>query len=155
VRIPTTLIALAVFFATFASASRCQTAPPTPPLTSAVRGMPACDGLISIIRVSDITASGSMEKFMAAVAAQQAWYARRGYSDVIFATPLVVHDPETGAVSYSDKHVLTYHYIKPGNGGMEPDDDWNAFVEMFADTSMVRATYISCVPKSGAPAAMK
>jgi hypothetical protein len=117
--------------------------------------MPACDGLISIIRLSDITANGSMEKFMAAAAAQQAWYANRGYSDVIFATPLVQYDPETAETSYSGKHALTFHYIKPNNGVPQTDADWDAFVKLYADNSTVRATYISCVPKVGAPASMK
>ena len=152
-RIPATLIAVAMSIAPLTPAPRCQNTSAAPSI-SAVRGMPACDGVISVIRLSDISAGGSMQKFTAAVAAQQAWYAGRGYSDVIIATPLVVRDPATGTTSYSDKHVLTYHFIKPGNGAPETDDDWTAFVKMFADTSTVSATYITCMPKPAAPAAM-
>jgi hypothetical protein len=36
--------------------------------------MPACNGDLTVVRVSQITPGGSMQKFMAAVAAHKAWY---------------------------------------------------------------------------------
>jgi len=117
--------------------------------------MPACDGVLSIIRVSEITPTGSMDKFMAALAAHQQWYASHGYPDVIFAARVLMRDPQSGAFSYSDKQVMTYHYQKPGGSSPVHDAGWDAYVKLYNDTSTIKETSLSCVPMAGAPASMK
>lgn len=117
--------------------------------------MPACDGLYNILRVSEITPGVSVDKFMAAVAAQQEWYKSHGFADVIFAGRVIVRDPTTHAESYSDNEMVTYHYIKPGGAPPTHDAAWDAFVKMFSDTSTIKETYAQCVPMEGAPASMK
>ncbi len=117
--------------------------------------MPTCDGLYNILRVSEITPGTSVEKFMAAVAAQQEWYKSHGFPDVIFAGRVIVRDPTTHAESYSENEMVTYHYIKPGKAAPTHDAAWDAFVKMFSDTSTIKETYAQCVPMESAPASMK
>jgi hypothetical protein len=147
-RISTALIALALLSASLTPMTSGQNAPAAP-------AMPACDGVINIFRISDITPGGSMGKFMAAVAAQQDWYKSHGLSDVIFAARLISRDPQTHAESFAENEVATYHYIKSANGSTPHDAAWDAFVKMFSDTSTIKETYVQCVPMAGAPASMK
>ena len=116
---------------------------------------PACNGVISVVRVSEIPATGSMDKFMAAVAAHQAWYASHGYSDVVVAAPIMERDPQTHVESYSKKQVLTLHYEKPGTASPTHDAAWDAYVKMYSETSTIKETTVACVPMAAAPASMK
>lgn len=116
---------------------------------------PACDGVINVVRLSEITPTGSMDKFAAAVAAHQAWYKSHGLPDVIFAARIVVHDSKTKADSYSETQMLTYHYQKPGGMDVKHDAAWDAYVKLYNDTSSIKQTYVNCVPATYAPASLK
>lgn len=117
--------------------------------------MPACDGVTNIVRLSEITPTGSMDKFMAAVAAHQAWYKSHGLSDVIVAARVLQRDPQTHAFSYSDKQVLTFHYEKAGGPPPTHDADWDAYVKMYNETSSIKETTVVCVPLVAAPASLR
>lgn len=147
-RIPAALTALALLTASLTPMTSGQMAPATP-------AMPACNGVVNVFRISDITPGGSMEKFMAAVTAQQEWYKNHGLPDVIFAARVIARDPQTHAQSYAENEVATYHYIKSATGPTPHDAAWDAFVKMFSDTSTIKETYVQCVPMAGAPASMK
>ena len=137
-RIVSALLLSAVFCTPAAFA---QAAPATPAL-------PACDGAMAIVRVSDIKAE-SMDKFLAAVDAQKAWYASHGLPDKIFVTKII----DRGAAAYSVTQAITYHFY--GNGaGTEPkhDSGWDAFVKLFSDSSTIKAGYLTCIPKAMLPA---
>jgi len=148
-RIHAALTALALLCAPLAPMAGGQNAPAAP-------AMPACDGVINIVRLSEITPTGSMDKFMAAVAAHQAWYSSHGYSDVIVAARILERDPQTHAESYSEKQVLSFHYIKPDHGpSPKHDEAWDAYVKMYSETSSIKDSYVACVPLAAAPASMK
>jgi hypothetical protein len=147
-RFPAALTVLALLCAPLVPLASAQNAPATP-------AMPTCAGVINIVRISEITPTGSMDKFMAAVAAHQAWYASHGFSDVVVAAPIVERDPQTHAESYSGKQVLTFHYIKPGGESPKHDADWDAYVKMYSETSTIKETTVACVPLVAAPASMK
>ncbi len=150
-RILSTVIAMA---ALCAPAIVAQSAPATPP--AALSTMPACAGLVAVVRVSEITPDGSMEKFMAAVAAQKAWYDSRGLSDQIFASKILVRDPDTKAYSYSSKEVLSYHFYSATPNTPEPKHDaaWDAFVKLFKDSSTIKESTLTCIPADMVPMKM-
>ena len=152
-RISVALSLLALICAPLSVGSAAQSTPSSPPTTR--HAAPSCDGVYNILRVSDIAPGGSFDKFMAAVAAQQAWYKGHGFSDVIFAAREIVRDPQTQAESYSDKEVITYHYAKVGGPPPVHDAAWDAFVKMYSDTSVIKETYFQCVPAAGAPDGLK
>jgi hypothetical protein len=109
---------------------------------------PSFDGTLAIIRLSEITPEGSVDKFKAAVAAHQAWYASHGYKDIIFESPVLVPDPATKKFVVSDKETLTYHYYGPTTQA-EPTHDasWDAYVQLYRGTSSIKDTYLTCIPK--------
>src|SRR5581483_9287506 len=109
---------------------------------------PACDGDITVVRVSTIR-PGQLEGFMSAVAAHKAWYRSHGYKDnVIVASRIINRDEKTGAMKYSDAEVLTYH-VRPPGGPAEPKHDaaWDAYVKQYRETSDIKNQYITCMPK--------
>jgi hypothetical protein len=109
----------------------------------------ACDGDITVVRVSTIK-PGAMEGFMAAVAAHKAWYRSHGFKDnVIVASRVILTDQKTGAMKYSDTEVVTYHVRPPGGKETMAKHDaaWDAYVKMYRDTSDIKSTYVTCMPK--------
>jgi hypothetical protein len=115
--------------------------------------MPACDGVLVNIRTSDIKPDSSMDKFLAAVTAQKAWYTSHGYTDdQIFVAKILVRDPDTKAYTYSDKQAMTYHFYSPASSSSPAHDAaWDAFVKLFADSSVIKESTLSCVPKAMVP----
>src|SRR6266545_1512502 len=80
-------------------------------------GMPTCQGDITVVRLLEIKPAGSLQGFMAAVAAHKAWYRTHGFADnAIVVSRVVTRDPNTGAPKYSDTQVFTYHFRPPGMG---------------------------------------
>jgi len=152
-RFPVALTALALLCAPFTPSLAAQSTSAAP--AHAVAQEPPCDGVYNIMRVSDLTPTGSVDKFMAATAAQQAWYSSHGFSDVIFAARVIVRDPQTHALSYSDKEFVTCHYGKPGGPQVVHDAAWDAFVKMYNETSTIKETFFQCVPAAGVPGGLK
>jgi hypothetical protein len=116
---------------------------------------PACDGVFNVLRLSEITPTGSLDKFMSAVSAQQAWYSSHGYPDVIFAAKVTERDPQTKKWGFSNTQVLTYHYTKAGTPPVKRDAAWDAYVKQYNETSTIKETHVNCVPASAAPASLK
>jgi len=111
--------------------------------------MPACDGHIAILRVSDVK-PGAMKDFMAAVEAHQAWYRKNGVTDnQIVASRVIMKNEKTGKMEYSNE-VITYHINPPSNDRKLPrnDDAWKAYVKMYRDSSTLKTQYITCRPNA-------
>ncbi len=111
---------------------------------------PKCDGDIAIVSVYQIKAGGTMDGFMAAVAANLAWYRTSGVSDnQIVASRVIVKDDATGGTKYSDKDVLTYH-VHPPSEERTPemgDSGWKAFEKQYDDNAEKKAEYTTCMPR--------
>jgi hypothetical protein len=109
----------------------------------------ACDGRIATVRISELTANGTVKGFMGAVAAHQAWYISHGLTkEEIITVPVITRDEKTHARSYSDKQFWSIHIH--GSSGPEPkhDDAYNAFVKMYRDNSDIKSAYDICLPAS-------
>jgi hypothetical protein len=109
---------------------------------SARPAMPACDGRLNIVRISEIK-PGMMDKFLQAVAAQKAWYASKGVSDTIGVERVI--DMKTG--TYSTSQAVTTHTSAPGSKQPAHDPAYDAFVALFADSSTIKSTYFTCQAK--------
>jgi hypothetical protein len=109
----------------------------------------ACNGDIAVVRVSAIK-PGAMPGFLAAVAAHNAWYRSHGFNgNAIFVSRVILADPKTGAMKYSDTEVVTYH-VRPPSGketAGKRDAAWSAYVKQYQDTSEIRSSYVTCMPK--------
>jgi hypothetical protein len=132
---------LAVFLAIQASPSLPQTKR---------TDLPACDGDIAVVRVGEIKPGGSMNGFMAAVAAHKAWYRANGVTNnVIVASRVIVKDKTTGEQKYSETEVISYH-IRPPDSSRIPhrgDAAWKAYVKQYADNEEIKSEYMTCMPK--------
>lgn len=133
-----------------ASFAIAQTPAAAPSAQTAPAPMPACDGSIVVVRLSDVK-PGSMDKFQAAVAAHQAWYRNNGIStNRIFMSRIIVRNPDTKQFAYSDTQVITYHINPPSSTSIPRGDAaWNAYVQMYRDSSDLKSEYVTCMPKGG------
>jgi hypothetical protein len=114
--------------------------------------MPACNGDLTIVRVSQIKPGGSIQKFMAAVAAHKAWYRANGFTDnEIVTSRVIIRDEKTNAMKYSDTEVISYHIRAPGpeKTAKLKDAAWDAYVKLYQDTSEIKSEYLTCMPKFG------
>ena len=115
----------------------------------AQHSLPACDGHVAIVRVSEIK-PGGMAGFLAAVKAHKAWYRKNGVkTDDFLVSRVIVKDQKTGEWNYSDSEVVTYHINPPEDNAKLPrnDDGWKAYVKMYNDVSTVKSITLSCMPR--------
>jgi hypothetical protein len=117
--------------------------------------LPACSGVYSIVRLAELKSGVTIDQYMAAVAAHQAWYKKHGYDDVIYTARVIERDEGSGHPMYSKHLMLTYHYFKPTSPHPTKDAEWDAFVKMYTDTSDLKESYFDCVPMAHAPHSMK
>ena len=111
----------------------------TPPL--------ACDGRIATVRVSEIKPTGSVEGFLAAVAAHKAWTLSHGITnDEIFATRVILRDEKTHEQTYSTKELMTFHIHGSRQPGPKHDEAYDAFVKLYRDNSDIKSAYDICLP---------
>jgi len=111
----------------------------------------ACEGRIATVRVSEIKAGGTVDGFMAAMAAHKAWYGAHGMpAEQIFASRVIVSDEKTRAQSYSDKQFLSFHIHAPASRPAQPgpkhDEAYDAFVKLYHDNSDIKSEYNVCMP---------
>ena len=105
------LVVLAAAFGLLqASAAVSQPAAPHP---GAEGAPPPCDGDIANVRLTEISPTGTMEGYLKAVAGHKAWYRAHGFKDnEIFVSRIMVMDPATKTLKYSNTQVLAFH-IRP------------------------------------------
>jgi hypothetical protein len=109
--------------------------------------MPACDGDVAIVRVSEIRRKGSIQGFMQAVDAHRAWFRNHGFlSDEIYAARVIVQDKATNLDRYSNSEIMTFH-VRPSVAPTR-DAAWDAYVKLYRDNSDVKSEYYVCMPSS-------
>ena len=117
------------------------------PVSLAAQGAPlACDGRVTTVRVSEIKPGGSVDGFLAAVDAHQAWYKAHGVPDAIFATRVILRDEKTRVRSYSDKQFMTFHVHASTQAGPKHDEAYDAFVKLYSQNSDIKSEYNICLP---------
>jgi hypothetical protein len=111
---------------------------------------PKCDGDVAIVRVYQIKSGGTMDGFLAAVAADQAWYRTNGITDnQIVASRVIVKDDATGGTKFSDTDVLTYHLHPPSEERTPEmgDSAWKEFEKLYNANADKKAEYTTCMPR--------
>ncbi len=103
-----------------------------------------CTGNVNIVRISEVK-SGMMDKFLGAVAAQQAWYKNAGTPDEISVIRVMEQNPDTKAWALSDTQAITTHVMPARTQSLPHDVAWDAFVALFKDSSTIKTQYIGCV----------
>lgn len=139
----TSLMAMPLFLASFASLAQTASAPSMP----AAAPESVCSGSYNIVRVSEIK-PGMMPTFLQAVAGHKAWYAAAGAPDKIIAMRVIETDPATKAQHFSETQVVTSH-IEPvkRDRPLPPEaDSYRAFVSLYKESSVITAEYHTCLP---------
>ena len=134
-----TLLLIGILAVAHAAPASAQTAPDAPP----------CDGDVAVIRLTEITPTGTMKAYLAAVDAHREWYRSHGYTgNELYVTKVAVTDPKTHVMTYSENQVLAFHVrppLMPGTTGH--DASWDAFHQQYRDNSVIKTSYIVCIPK--------
>ena len=113
--------------------------------------MPACNGDLTIVRVSRIKPGGSIDGFMKASAAHLAWYrANKITTNQIVTARVIEMDQAAGTAKYSDREVLQYHINPPQRPANADDAAWKAYVKQYQDNSEIVSEHMTCMPKHGA-----
>jgi hypothetical protein len=113
--------------------------------------MPACNGDITIVRVSRIKPGGSLDGFMKASAAHLAWYrANKITTNRIVTARVIAIDRAANTAKYSDTEVLQYHINPPQRPANADDAAWKAYVKQYQDNSDIVSEHFTCTPKPGA-----
>jgi hypothetical protein len=102
-----------------------------------------CGGPIAILRGSRIIEGGTMDGFLAAVAAHSAWYRDHGYTENHQEVLRVVAEGDAGQRILSEDQVMTLH-INPVVPE-ERDDEWTAFVDQYRANSMIETETYVCL----------
>jgi len=116
------------------------------PIANASTQQQACEGTLTVVRLSDVK-PGKADEFLAATAAQLAWYRANGVtSNQIYAARILVKDPVTNQSAYSDTQFVTFHINPPRGEAKLPREDagWKAFVKLFRESSEVKTEYTTC-----------
>ena len=135
------ILAVITFFAALSAAPvSAQTMPP------------ACDGDIAIVRVTQIKPTSSVGAYMTAQAAHLAWYRKQGFTNnQIYSSRVIVTDPATKSMKYSDTDVVAFHVRPPSSGGTsiaaKDQAGWDAYVKRYRDSSEIKSEYMVCWPK--------
>jgi hypothetical protein len=109
--------------------------------------VPACDGDLAIVRVSEITPGGNMQQFLRVVDAHKAWYRSHGFANnEIYTAKILVQDDTTKTWKYSDTEIMVFHVRPPWT--LKRDAAWDAYVQQYSDISNVKSLYITCLPKN-------
>lgn len=124
-----------------------------PLLAQGARGelaAPACDGDIANVRLTEISPTGTMEGYLKALDAHRAWYRAHGFTNnEIFATRVMVTEPGTNKLKYSDTQVLAFHIRPPYMPGSTGHDAaWDAFHQLYRENSIIKTSYNICMPKT-------
>ena len=141
------VVLAAVFGLLQAPTALSQTAAPHPGADGAP---PPCDGDIANVRLTEISPTGTMEGYLKAVAGQKAWYRAHGFKDnEIFVSRIMVMDPATKSLKYSNTQVLAFHIrppYMPGSTGHDPA--WDAFHQQYRENSDLKQSFNVCMPKA-------
>jgi hypothetical protein len=106
-------------------------------------------GVRMVLRINEVKEGSTVEKYLAAVAAQAAWYKSHDLKDVIYSTPQIVN--EDGKAKLSNHIFISYHYGLINSPETKPDAEWDAYVKLYVESSIVKEIVLQCIPKEYAP----
>lgn len=116
----------------------------TPPALAA--SDPCSSGHTAIVRVSELTATGSIAGFNKAVDDHAKWYASHGYKDKIFAAPIMTYDSAKNTLTPSPKQIMTFHLNSVEVPKDKHDAAWDAYVAEYRANSNIKSTTFVCYP---------
>jgi glutathionyl-hydroquinone reductase len=111
-----------------------------------------CDGIVSILRISNYVDSGSEEGLREASEKHDAWYKSHGVTanrQVVI--PILQYDEDTDSVVKDSSRVSTLHLnsaVSAAAREQQGDLMWNKFIALYNKNTEVADTIFVCLPES-------
>ena len=111
-----------------------------------------CDGIVSILRISNYVDSGSEEGLREASEKRDAWYKSHGVTanrQVVI--PILQYDEDTDSVVKDSSRVSTLHLnsaVSAAAREQQGDLMWNEFIALYNKNTEVADTIFVCLPES-------
>ncbi len=111
-----------------------------------------CDGVISILRISNYVEAGTEEGLREASSKHDAWYKSHGVKDneqVVI--PLFKYDRDTDTWTKDRKRVSTLHLNSMASANArehQGDSAWDEFISLYNKNTEVTETLFACLPRS-------
>lgn len=112
----------------------------------------ACDGVVSILRISNYLGTGSETGLRDASAKHDAWYKSHGVTkNKQVVIPLLEYDMDTDSFTKDTSRVATLHLNSVASASSRDyigDNAWNEFIALYNENTEVTESVIACLPKS-------
>lgn len=119
---------------------------------SSVTAADTCDGVVTILRISDYVEGGSEAGLRDAAIAHQQWYRDHGVSDnAQVVVPMMKYDEASDGLLSDSTRVATLHVNAPAGEPADEakgDEGWEQFVALYEQNTSVTDRYFLCLPKS-------
>jgi hypothetical protein len=109
-----------------------------------------CDGIITVLRISNYVEGGSEEGLRTASAAHQKWYREHGATENEQVVASLLKYGETDSLFVDTDRAATLHVNYPASTlarENEGNEGWRAFLAMYAANTEITETYYLCLPK--------
>ena len=111
-----------------------------------------CDGIVSILRISNYVDSGSEEGLREASEKHDAWYKSHGVTaNKQVVIPILQYDEDTDSVVKDSSRVSTLHLnsaVSAAAREQQGDLMWNEFIALYNKNTEVADTIFVCLPES-------
>ncbi len=111
-----------------------------------------CDGVISILRISNYVDTGTEEGLREASSKHDAWYKSHGVTgSKQVMIPLLQYDSETDSFKKDSSRVATLHLNSVVSAKSQEhigDAAWNEFIALYNENTEIAESVIACLPNS-------
>ena len=113
---------------------------------------PVCDGVISILRISNYVGTGTEEGLKEASSKHDAWYKSHGVTEnkqVVI--PLLQYDRDTDSFTKDSSRVSTLHLSSVVSAEAQEhqgDAAWDEFIALYNENTEISESVIACLPQS-------
>ena len=111
-----------------------------------------CDGIVSILRISNYVDSGSEEGLREASEKHDAWYKSHGVTaNKQVVIPILQYNEDTDSIAKDSGRVSTLHLnsaVSTAAREQQGDLMWNEFIALYNKNTEVAETIFICLPES-------
>ena len=111
-----------------------------------------CDGIVSILRISNYVDSGSEEGLREASEKHDAWYKSHGVTaNKQVVIPILQYNEDTDSIAKDSGRVSTLHLnsaVSTAAREQQGDLMWNEFIALYNKNTEVADTIFVCLPES-------
>ena len=113
---------------------------------------PVCDGVISILRISNYVGTGTEEGLQEASSKHDAWYKSHGViENKQVVIPMLQYDRDTDSFTKDSSRVATLHLnsvVSVQAREHQGDAAWDEFIALYNENTEISESMIACLPQS-------